>query len=119
MSVGAEPDPLDELVRDPAGMRPICDAETFVALTETMVADLAPRVFAVVEEYGERIDGWIAAWGMAFEDHADVIGVEGGTRMRLRSAEDALRGFGFGTHVRPSVVWVNPDAATPPDDEVV
>jgi hypothetical protein len=28
-----------------------------------------------------------------------------------------LRGFGFGTHIRPQVVWVNPEAATPPEDD--
>jgi hypothetical protein len=72
-------------------------------------------MFAIVEEYGERVDAWIAGWGMAFDDRAEVISVQGGLRMSLRSPENALRGFGFGTHIKPRLVWVNPDAATPTD----
>jgi hypothetical protein len=112
---GHEPHPLDAFVHDPTGLAPLCDAETFAVIVDGMVADAAPRVFAIVEEYGERVDGRIAGWGMAFEDYAEVVGVEGGTRMRMRSPEAALRGFGFGTHIRPRLVWVNPDAATPDD----
>lgn len=108
--------PLDELVPDPSGLEPVCDEERFAELLEGIVADGAPRVFAIVEEYGERVDGHIAAWGMAFDDRAEVISVQGGLRMSTRSAESALRGFGFGTRLKPRVVWVNPDAATPPDD---
>lgn len=57
---------------------------------------------------------------MAFEDRAEVVSVDGGLSMSTRSAETALRGFGFGAHVRPRVVWVDPRAATPiepTDDE--
>jgi hypothetical protein len=103
-----EPHPLDAFVHDPSGLAPLCDAETFAVIVDEMVADAAPRVFAIVEEYGERVDGRIAGWGMAFEEYAEVVGVEGGKRMRMRSPEDALRGFGFGTHIRPRLVWVNP-----------
>lgn len=110
------PNPLDEFVPDPSELRPACDEEEFAEILEGMVADEAPRVFAVVEEYGERVDGWIAAWGMAFDDRAEVVSVQGGMRMSTRSADSALRGFGFGTRIRPRVVWVNPDAATPVED---
>ncbi|HEY0804907.1 MAG TPA: hypothetical protein VGD84_07580 [Pseudonocardiaceae bacterium] len=112
-----EPHPLDALVPDPAGLSPLCDAEAFAASLEGMVADFAPRVFAVVQEYGERVDGRIAAWGMAFEDHAEIVDVKGRVRMGMRSPEDALRGFAFGSHVRPHLVWVNPDAATRTKDD--
>lgn len=108
--------PLDELVPDPSGLAPSCDEETFAEILESMVADEAPRLFAIVEEYGERVDGFIAAWGMAFEDRAEVVSVQGGLRMSTRSAESALFGFGHGTRLTPRVVWVNPDAATPTDD---
>ena len=48
-----------------------------------LVADFAPRVFAVVQEYGDRVDGRIAAWGVAFTDHTEVIGVVGTVRIWL------------------------------------
>jgi hypothetical protein len=42
-----------------------------------MVAAHAPRIFAVVQEWGERVDARIAAWGLSFEDHAELLGVDG------------------------------------------
>ena len=104
--------PLD----DPSGLTPLCDEETFAGILEGMVADEAPRVFAIVQEYGERVDGYIAAWGMAFDHRAEVISVQGGLRISTRSAESALRGFDCGNRIRPRVVWVDPNAATPTDD---
>jgi hypothetical protein len=107
--------PLDQLIPDPSGMAPLTDEPGFVAILESMVADEAPRLFAVVQEYGKRVDARIAAWGIAFDDHAEVVarGVQG----RLRAPEDALRFFNRGSHVRARLVWFNPDAATPPDDD--
>jgi hypothetical protein len=102
---------------DPTGLRPLCDAETFAASLAGMVADFAPRVFAVVQEYGDRVDGRIAAWGMVFDDHVEVVDVNGRIRRGVRSPEDALWGFGFGSHITPHLVWVNPEAASRPDDD--
>lgn len=113
---GQEPTPahpLDSLVVDPTGRPPMCDEEMFASILDVMVADEAPRVFAIVQEYGERVDARIAAWGISFEERAVAFGTEG-TIMKLQSAENALRGFGFGTHITPRLVWVNPDVATPP-----
>jgi hypothetical protein len=42
--------------------------EDFDVLLNELVHDSAPRLFAVVQVEGERIDGWVAAWGMAFDD---------------------------------------------------
>jgi hypothetical protein len=97
---------MDDLVPDPSGMAPLCDEKGFAAILEGMVADEAPRVFAVVQEYGERVDGRIAAWGMAFEDHVEVAGVGGGVRMSLSAPEQALMGFRYGKHITPRLVWV-------------
>ncbi|MGW1682051.1 hypothetical protein [Saccharopolyspora sp. NPDC002376] len=104
--------PLDALVPDPTGMRPLCDEVRFGAILECIVADEAPRLFAIVQEYGERVDGRIAAWGLAFADHAEVIAVGGGLRMSMAAPESALRGFTFGSRIRARLVWFNPDAAT-------
>lgn len=109
--------PLDEVVPDSSELTPLCDEQEFTALLEEMVADEAPRLFAVVREYGDRVDGRIAAWGMAFADHAEVVSVKRGLRMSLQAPENALRLFKFGSHIRARLVWLNPDAATPADDD--
>jgi hypothetical protein len=80
-----------------------------------LVADEAPRLFAVVQEYGERVDGRTAAWGMAFEDHAEVIGVDRGIHVNLGSPEQATRAFNRRPHITARVMWVNPGAHTRPD----
>ncbi len=95
----------------------MCDEPEFAAIMEEMVADEAPRLFAVVQEYGERVDGQIVAWGMAFADHAEVVSVTRGQRMSLPTPESALGLFKFGSHIRARLVWFNPDAATPADDD--
>lgn len=84
----------------------MCDEPEFTALLEEMVADEAPRLFAVVQEYGERVDGRIAAWGMAFTDHAEVVSVEHAQRMSLRTPRNALRLFSDGSHLRARLVWL-------------
>jgi hypothetical protein len=116
---GQEPTPahpLDRLVVDPTGRPPMCDEEMFVSILDEMVADEAPRMFAIVQEYGERVDARIAGWGMSFDDRAVAFDTEG-TIMKLQAAENALRGFGFGSHIRPRLVWVDPSLATLPAPE--
>lgn len=103
---------LDKPLADPATRAPLCEETEFNKLIESMVADFAPRLFAVVQEYGDRVDARIAAWGIAFDDHAAVVGVDGGLWMSLQAPENALRGFAWGSHITPRLVWVNPDAAT-------
>lgn len=108
--------PLDVLVPDPPGRRPLCAEERFAEVLDMMVADAAPRMFAVVQEYGERVDAHIAAWGIALPDRAEAVSVERGLRMSLQTPEDALRAFTWGRHIRAHLVWVDP-AATPFDDD--
>ncbi|MGH3621740.1 MAG: hypothetical protein ACRDQ5_08115 [Sciscionella sp.] len=109
--------PLDALVNDPSGRAPLCDEARFAEILEGMVADNAPQLFAVVQEYGARVDARIVGWGMAFEDDSAIVDVDGNVHLGVPNIEDRLRGFGFGSHIRPRLVWFNADAATPPDDE--
>lgn len=102
---------LHEHLSDPRELPPVCDEHEFAAITERMVADEAPRLFAVVQEYGERVDAVIAAWGVAFPDHAEIVAHQ--LRMSVRAPESALRMFAVGDHIRARLVWFNPDAATP------
>ncbi|WP_291415258.1 hypothetical protein [Actinophytocola sp.] len=106
---------LREFVPDPGALSPACDEHEFAALMEEMVADEAPRLFAVVQEYGERVDAVIAAWGMAFDDHAEIVTHQ--RRMSVRAPENALRMFAVGRHIRARLVWFNPDAATSTDGD--
>lgn len=110
--------PADTTVPDPANTPPRCDETRFASILEQLVADDAPRVFAVIQEYGTRLDAWIAAWGMAFDDHAEVISVEGSTRMSLQTPDTALLGFHEADeHIHARLVWFNPDAVTPAKDD--
>jgi hypothetical protein len=106
---------LHEHVPDPGSLPPVCDEHEFAELIEQMVADDAPRLFAVVQEYGERVDAVIVAWGLAFPDHAEIVADH--LRMSLHSPESALRMFDAGRHVRARLVWFDPDAATTTSDD--
>lgn len=107
-----EPRPVDVALREPSARTPVGDEKEFAELVEGMVADFAPKMFAVVVEYGDRVDGAVVAWGMAFDDHAQLVNTSGKLHVSSRSPEDALRLFNRGQHFRPRLVWVNPDAAT-------
>jgi hypothetical protein len=85
---------LREYVPDPGAQTPACDEHEFAAIMEGMVADEAPRLFVVVQEYGERVDAVIAAWGMAFPEHAEIVAHR--LRMSVRDPESALRMFDVG-----------------------
>lgn len=72
-----------------------------------MVADEAPRLFALVQEYGDGVDGQIAAWGLAFENHAELIGADGGPEVHVSSVESAVWMFSRAAHMTARVVWVD------------
>ena len=74
--------------------------EEFAQEVAELVADEAPRVFALVQEYGERIDGRVIAWGMAFDDHAEVVGVHRRLRGSFPSAGRARRAFSRRAKIR-------------------
>ena len=112
-----DPHPGHAFLLDPANTAPLHDEARFASILEQLVADGAPRVFAVVQEYGTRLDAWIAAWGMAFDDHAEVISVEGDMRMSLKFPDNALLGFHEADEdIHARLVWFNPDAVTPADE---
>lgn len=110
--------PGDAFVLDPTNTAPLYDEPRFASILEQLVADDAPQVFAVIQEYGSRLDAWIAAWGMSFDDHAEVVSVEGDMRMSLRSPDAALLGFHEADeHIHARLVWFNPAAVTPTDSD--
>ncbi|MGH3827901.1 MAG: hypothetical protein ACRDQX_12125, partial [Pseudonocardiaceae bacterium] len=104
----------DTAEEDISTLPPLCDEATFAGLVAMMVANEAPRLFALVEEFGERVNGEIAAWGMAFDDHVEIVSVDDGSSINLSSLERAAHIFSHHPTITARVVWVNPDAATPP-----
>lgn len=98
---------------EPKQLQPLCDEEEFVQLLNEMVTDEAPRLFAVIHEYGDRLDAAIVAWGMAFEDRTDIATVHNGTFFSTTSPDRALHLFRRAPNIHPRLVWLTPTA----DDE--
>lgn len=95
---------LDEDV-PPGDLRSLGDEPEFAALVADLVAVSAPRLFAVVQEYGTRVDGRVAAWGLAFDDHVDVLDVGGVGRARVHSLERAVSFYARPPEVSTRVVF--------------
>ena len=85
--------------------------EQFAAVIRRLAAHEAPRLFAIVEEYGEAEDARVAGYGLAYADRAEVNAVEGGFHLSSQSAETARLLFevssrSAGTR-RAHVVWLD------------
>jgi hypothetical protein len=85
--------------------KPLCGEEEFAELVAEMVRDEAPRLFAVVQEIGEREDGRIAAWGMAFDDHTAVMR-DRGSWLSVSSPDRARCMLSRAPDVTARLVWV-------------
>jgi hypothetical protein len=91
------------------------DEEVFSDEINKMVAEDAPRLFALCEEIGVRVDAGIVSWGLSFEDdHAELVHGIHNPRSRTtvicHSAERAREWFEFhskkvGCAIR--LVWVD------------
>ena len=73
---------------------------------EELAFSEAPALFAVMQEYGDRVDGRVAAWGMAFEDHAEIVSVEGHRRMNVVSLKRAVKRFAQKPDISARLVWM-------------
>ena len=83
---------------DPAG----CGRLMLVELVNAF----APRRFAICEEHGDRIDGRVFAWGLAFEDSALLCDDEQAYTGRFRSPDSAMRLFArSGRRLR--LIWID------------
>jgi hypothetical protein len=94
------------IAEPPCSEEELCSEEEFAQEIREIVAEEAPRVFALVEEHGERVDGWIVGWGLAFDDRVEVLGANGRLRMTLNSVERAYRVFSRRRKIR--LVWTQP-----------
>ncbi|MFE0023165.1 hypothetical protein [Amycolatopsis sp. NPDC059021] len=89
---------------------PLDTPEGFDEAVAEMVAEDAPRLFAVVQVYGDRVDARVGAWGMAFENRAEVVTPDGRRRLVLGAPERALRWFARPANVTAHLKWVDPAA---------
>ncbi|ROP39000.1 hypothetical protein [Saccharothrix texasensis] len=104
---------MTELVEQAAPTRSTLpwSAEQFAGLMRELAVVEAPRLFALVEEYGEAEDARVAGYGLAYEDRADVNSVEGDFQLHSQSAESARMLFEISSRStgvqRVHVVWVD------------
>ncbi|MGW3162743.1 hypothetical protein ACWC9Q_07640 [Streptomyces sp. NPDC001142] len=81
-----------------------------------LVEATAPRLFAVVEQFGTadgELDARVAAWGLAHDDgRAQVTAVDGGFRMSLRTPDRAAHMISMRPGSIGCLVW--PGSATAP-----
>jgi hypothetical protein len=85
--------------------KPFADRAEFAGLVAEMVADQAPRVFAVVLEYGERVDAQIVSWGIALDGGAYMTTVDGRNQYSLADPENALKYVPRRPGTTPHLVW--------------
>ncbi|GGP46240.1 hypothetical protein GCM10010185_17370 [Saccharothrix coeruleofusca] len=103
---------------DPAEVaaQPLCTEEEFAHIMRVMAEDQAPRLFAIVEEHGERAGGRVAGYGLAYGDRVEVNSVEGGFHLISRSAERACQLFEISAGARGArthLVWLRTGGTRP------
>jgi hypothetical protein len=90
--------------------RPLWSEEEFAKIMRLVAEEHAPRLFAIVEEYGEQEDGRVAGYGLAYDDRVEVNSVEGGFHLSSESAERARQLFEISSRSRgvrtTHVVWL-------------
>lgn len=72
-----------------------------------MVEEHAPRRFAVFQDLGEQVDGRIAAWGMAFDDHVDIVDANASSWMSLTTPRLALRRYARPPEITTRIIWID------------
>jgi hypothetical protein len=95
---------------------PPLSEQEFAELAQGLVTDSAPRVFALLTEAGERADGWVAMWGLAFEDQAVLLDEPDHSLVMIcDSAEEAHRQLAMRQPLR--LIWSAAIDGLPAADE--
>lgn len=93
---------------DASELSPIGNEKEFAREIGRMVAEEAPRLFALCEELGDRADAVTVAWGMSFDDFAEVVSAaHDGVRGIFSSAERARKRLSSGEKIKIRLVWVD------------
>jgi hypothetical protein len=104
---------VDDETQEPNTPQSLADETEFTNLIAAMVADHAPRLFAIVIEQGERLDAAITAWGLALDNGAFAITADGKNQYLLTTPEHALHYVRRTANTTPRLVWVDPTAIAP------
>ncbi len=80
----------DELWADLAWLRA---AQDIPAVLETLVAQHAPRMFALVEQDIDLLEDQVFGWGLQFDDHAYVVACDGASQVSCTTADHAVAMF--------------------------
>ncbi|MFG1846250.1 hypothetical protein [Micromonospora carbonacea] len=93
---------------------PLGTPEEFHRMLVELVREFAPHRFAICEEHGDRVDGEVVAWGMAFAEGALLRCDDQSATGHFTSAESALRLFAR-TGRRLRLIWIDarPPATVP------
>jgi hypothetical protein len=80
--------------------------EEFQQALVALVNEFAPRRFAICEEIGDRVDGAVVAWGLAFTDGAVLCDDARTFTGYFRDTGSAVRLFaGAGRRLR--LIWID------------
>ncbi|WP_051386208.1 hypothetical protein, partial [Actinokineospora inagensis] len=78
---------------------------------DRMVADTAPRLFAIAQQYGTTFDGEIIAWGLKFRGRrprCEIVSPHYPLRMSLEKPETALHLLSLNPDFTPHLIWHTP-----------
>ena len=82
-----------------------------------IVHENAPRRFAVVQDWGENMDGRVAAWGLAFPEEIQIIDDAFNVHEVVSSVERAIRRYTRPPYLKAWVHWIDPEPEAKPETE--
>lgn len=107
---------MPETIIDSTPTSPGANEHDFTRDVREMVAEHAPRRFALVLEYGDKFDAEVYAWGIALDVAAYMTTVDGKNQYSMASAEGAVKYAPRRPNVTPHLVWVDADTEADPDE---
>ncbi|MFD0201753.1 MULTISPECIES: hypothetical protein [Saccharothrix] len=89
----------------------LCGPAELTDLVDELVTEAAPRMFALVEEYGAAESARVAGYGLAYAARAEVNSVEGDFHLNSTSVERLRTVFEISSRSagvrRVHVVWLD------------
>ncbi|MBV9011217.1 MAG: hypothetical protein JO272_04070 [Pseudonocardiales bacterium] len=85
----------------------VSSSEEFIQLLTKYVTYAAPHLFALFQDpFREGNEGWVFAWGAAFDDSAVLFSPEGKFTGTFSSADTALKLFSHTQNL--CLIWADP-----------
>jgi hypothetical protein len=83
--------------------------DEYESAVRELVEAFAPRRLAIFQDLGDRVDGRVAAWGIAFDERIEIVDAQSSGWMSLTSPNAALRHYGRQPDVTARVIWIDPE----------